>query len=82
MKFSRLDEKDDIFFINSKKIFKGIKFETQNLIKEVYDFTDGMTFNNDGEHRSYRSEVRLIENGEIFCNTFQGSSQNLQFTKI
>jgi len=73
MKFSRLDEKDDIFFINSKKIFKGIKFETQNLIKEVYDFTDGMTFNNDGEHRSYRSGGSLNrKNGEIFCNTFQG----------
>ena len=73
MKFSRLDEKDDIFFINSKKIFKGIKFETKNLIKEVYDFTNGMTFNNDGEHRSYRSGGSLNrKNGEIFCNTFQG----------
>ena len=73
MKFSRLDEKDDIFFINSKKIFKGIKFETKNLIKEVYHFTNGMTFNNDGEHRSYRSGGSLSrKNGEIFCNTFQG----------
>ena len=32
-----------------------------------------MTFNNDGEHRSYRSGGSLNrKNGEIFCNTFQG----------
>ncbi len=73
MQFLRLDEKNDIFFVNSKKTFKGIKFEKKNLISEIYNFTNGMTFKSDGEHRSYRSGGTLKrKNGEIFANTFQG----------
>ena len=73
MDFSKLDYKDSIFQINSKKPFGKIHFENTSIIKDIFNFANDMTFRFVGEHRSHRTGgTHRRKKGEIFSDTFQG----------
>ena len=73
MDFSKLDYKDSIFQINSKKPFDQIHFENTSIIKDIFNFANDMTFRFVGEHRSHRTGgTHRRKKGEIFSDTFQG----------
>jgi|TARA_Y100000310_G_scaffold232543_1_gene235382 hypothetical protein len=79
--FNRLEHKKnrvngelrDCYFWTSTRVFDPLFEFPKNVIGRVFDFSYGMTFGQEGEHREYRSGgTHKRENGELFINTFQG----------
>ena len=60
--------------INKKKDFNPIGLIDPSSVKEAFDFSMDMTFNEKGEHRAYRSGGRQIRetHGKQFPDVFQG----------
>ncbi|SVE17405.1 uncharacterized protein METZ01_LOCUS470259, partial [marine metagenome] len=70
MTFSKLVQKDSIFYISLKKNFTPIRFENSFLIKGIINFTNDMTFKSVGEHRIYRTGGSYLrKKGAIFSDT-------------
>ena len=60
--------------INKKKDFNAIGLIDFSSVKEAFDFSMDMTFNEKGEHRAHRSGGRQIRGtyGKQFPDVFQG----------
>lgn len=71
--FSRLSERDNAYYANSKKGFSPSEELSRCDVQKCFGFAYEMSFGEDGEHRSHRSGgSHTRRKGELFINTFQG----------
>lgn len=69
----KLIKNNNGYFISKKVPYNKIKEFPLRILNKCFDFSYNMTYENKGQHRSYRSGGgKNRYNGEIFINTFQG----------
>jgi hypothetical protein len=81
---NRLREgQDNTYYITNTKSYKKISAISEEDVNECFNFSYGMTFGAEGEHRNHRSGgSHRRKNGELFINTFQGKLAEFSFYRF
>ncbi len=73
MNFKKLDNRNNSYYINSKKSFSSTYTLSNESVSKAKGFAKKMTYEKKGEHRKHRSGGSHIRNDrEIYLNTLAG----------